>query len=300
MHGRHGGKEMAKAVEEVVVQWGLQGHCLGLTTDNASSNIATCRRLSVEGDGQGFFKSRMHFMCLSHVINLAVQLALSVKTIREVLHMVREMASWIEGEDGRSAPDRPALGDLGGAEGGSEPLQQGLQGSRGDGVPDSVDGGAVLQSRLHKGPSGKLCPLIVTALGHLKKYAYITSNEYWIATLGRDRRRASHHKQHQLVHLNDPAPDQPAPFACTPSSSSSIGFSAPSSSFSTSSSPSAPTSESSTAAASSSAIGTYAASLSSSAGACPATHGGRELLTHPENSLSMSAAASLPPVPTTT
>ncbi|CAI7855408.1 unnamed protein product [Closterium sp. NIES-54] len=61
MHRRHGGEEMAKVVEEMVVQWGLQGRCLGLTTDNASSNIAAFRRLSEEGAGQGFFNSRMRF-----------------------------------------------------------------------------------------------------------------------------------------------------------------------------------------------------------------------------------------------
>ncbi|CAI7733466.1 unnamed protein product, partial [Closterium sp. NIES-54] len=32
------------------------------------------------------------------------------------------------------------------------------------------------------GPSPTLQPMIVAALSHLKKYAYIASNEYWIAT----------------------------------------------------------------------------------------------------------------------
>ncbi|CAI7807301.1 unnamed protein product [Closterium sp. NIES-53] len=39
-----------------------------------------------------------------------------------------------------------------------------------------------MESRLAKGPSATLEPMIVAALGHLKKYANITSNEYWIAT----------------------------------------------------------------------------------------------------------------------
>ncbi|CAI7879431.1 unnamed protein product [Closterium sp. NIES-54] len=39
-----------------------------------------------------------------------------------------------------------------------------------------------MESRLAKGPSPTLQPMIVAALSHLKKYAYITSNEYWIAT----------------------------------------------------------------------------------------------------------------------
>ncbi|CAI7863839.1 unnamed protein product [Closterium sp. NIES-53] len=45
------GKEMTLVVEETVVQRGLQGCCLGLTSDNASSNIAAFRRLSEEGGG---------------------------------------------------------------------------------------------------------------------------------------------------------------------------------------------------------------------------------------------------------
>ncbi|CAI5480197.1 unnamed protein product [Closterium sp. Yama58-4] len=47
MLGRHGGKEIAKVVEETVVQWRLEGRYLGLMSDNASSNIAAFRRLSV-------------------------------------------------------------------------------------------------------------------------------------------------------------------------------------------------------------------------------------------------------------
>ncbi|CAI5960025.1 unnamed protein product [Closterium sp. NIES-64] len=39
-----------------------------------------------------------------------------------------------------------------------------------------------MESRLHKGPSATLHSLIVAALGHLKKYRYSNSNEYWIAT----------------------------------------------------------------------------------------------------------------------
>ncbi|CAI7797449.1 unnamed protein product [Closterium sp. NIES-54] len=58
---RHGGREMAQVVEETIVQWGLEGRCLGFTTDNASSNIAAFRRMSEEGGGQCFFSSRMHF-----------------------------------------------------------------------------------------------------------------------------------------------------------------------------------------------------------------------------------------------
>ncbi|CAI5990950.1 unnamed protein product [Closterium sp. NIES-65] len=40
IHGRHTGKQMARVVEDTVVQWGLETRCLGFTSDNASSNTA--------------------------------------------------------------------------------------------------------------------------------------------------------------------------------------------------------------------------------------------------------------------
>ncbi|CAI5985967.1 unnamed protein product [Closterium sp. NIES-65] len=43
IHGRHTGKQMARVVEETVVQWGLETRCFGFTSDNASSNTAAFR-----------------------------------------------------------------------------------------------------------------------------------------------------------------------------------------------------------------------------------------------------------------
>ncbi|CAI5977952.1 unnamed protein product [Closterium sp. NIES-65] len=63
IHGRHTGKQMARVVEETVVQWGLETRCFGFTSDNASSNTAAFRWMSEEGGGQCFFNSRMHFRC---------------------------------------------------------------------------------------------------------------------------------------------------------------------------------------------------------------------------------------------
>ncbi|CAI5982895.1 unnamed protein product [Closterium sp. NIES-65] len=64
IHGRHTGKQMARVVEETVVQWGLETRCLGFTSDNASSNTTAFRWMSEEGGGQCFFNSRMHFRYL--------------------------------------------------------------------------------------------------------------------------------------------------------------------------------------------------------------------------------------------
>ncbi|CAI5526634.1 unnamed protein product [Closterium sp. Naga37s-1] len=69
---RHTGEEMAQVVEEMVVQWRLQGRCLGLTTDNASSNIAAFRRLSEEGGGLCFFNTSMHFRAMHHTPSIAI------------------------------------------------------------------------------------------------------------------------------------------------------------------------------------------------------------------------------------
>ncbi|CAI5508389.1 unnamed protein product [Closterium sp. Naga37s-1] len=260
MLGRHGGREMAQVVEETVMQWGLEGRCLGFMTDNASSNIAAFRRMSEEGGGQCFFSSRMHFRCLAHVINLAVQAALAVDSIRKLLKILREMASWIGFSPQRSgsflglqrtlnSQTNPAT---------PKPTLKLVQDSptRWGSTHDMVEHAAVLQnpitvffaqtqglsktdkkkveslcltdadwetlqavktflspfakvskaaegaayptvsmvvpyynglidameSRLAKGPSPTLQPMIVATLSHLKKYAYITNNEYWIAT----------------------------------------------------------------------------------------------------------------------
>ncbi|CAI7926974.1 unnamed protein product [Closterium sp. NIES-54] len=275
MLGRHGGREMAQVVEETVVQWGLEGRCLGFTTDNASSNIAAFRRMSEEGGGQGFFSSRMHFRrvwecasvvragmwaCLAHVINLAVQTALAVDSIRKLLKILREMAWWIGFSQQRSrsflglqrtlnsqanpATPKPALklvqdsptrwgsthdmveraavlqnpitvffAQTQGFSKTDKKKVESLRLTDADWetlqavktflspfakVSKAAEGAAyptvsmvvpyynglidAMESRFAKGPSPTLQPMIVAVLSHLKKYAYINSNEYWIAT----------------------------------------------------------------------------------------------------------------------
>ncbi|CAI5996644.1 unnamed protein product [Closterium sp. NIES-64] len=260
VHGRHTGKQMARVVEETVVQWGLETCCFGFTSDNASSNTDAFRWMSEEGGGSCFFNSRMHFQCLAHVINLAVKAALAVTAIRKLLKILREMASWIGFSSQRSrkflglqrtlnaqgnpAKPKPALklvqdsptrwgsthdmveraGVL------QEPISvffaqtQGV--SKADKAKmdtlrltdadwetlDSVktflslfakvskaEEGATyptvgmvlpyynglidaMESRLAKGPSATLKPMIEAALGLLKKYELMSSNELWIAT----------------------------------------------------------------------------------------------------------------------
>ncbi|CAI5493763.1 unnamed protein product [Closterium sp. Naga37s-1] len=260
IHGRHTGKEMARVVEEMVVQWGLEERCLGFTSDNASSNTAAFRRMSEEGGGLCFFNSRMHFRCLAHVINLAVKAALAVAAIRKLLKVLREMASWIGFSPQRSGkflglqrtlnaqanPPKPKqalklVSDSPTRWGSThdmleragvlqEPITvffaqtQGL--SKADKakveslkptdadwetlhavktflslfakVSKAAEGAAyptvamvlpyynglidAMESRLAKGPSATLKPMIEAALGLLKKYELMSSNELWIAT----------------------------------------------------------------------------------------------------------------------
>ncbi|CAI5501905.1 unnamed protein product [Closterium sp. Naga37s-1] len=260
IHGRHTGKQMARVVEETVVHWGLEGRCLGFTSDNASSNVAAFRWMSEEGGGQCFFNSRMHFRCLAHVINLAVKAALAVAAIRKLLRILREMASWIGFSPQRSgkflglqrtlnaqanpAKPKPALklvqdsptrwgsthdmveraGVL------QEPITVFFAQTKGLSKADkakvdslrltdadwetlhavktflspfakvskAAEGPAyptvamvlpyynglidAMESRLAKGPSATLKPMIEAALGLLKKYELMSSNELWIAT----------------------------------------------------------------------------------------------------------------------
>ncbi|CAI5991513.1 unnamed protein product [Closterium sp. NIES-64] len=260
IHGRHTGKQMARVVEETVVQWGLETRCFGFTSDNASSNTAAFRWMSEEGGGQCFFNSRMHFRCLAHVINLAVKTALAVTAIRKLLKILREMASWIGfspqrsgkflglqrtlNAQGNPAKPKPALklvqnsptrwgsthdmveraGVL------QEPISVFFAQTQGVSKADkakmdtlrltdadsetlhsvktflslfakvsmAAEGAAyprvamvlpyyngpidAMESRLAKGPSATLKPMIEAALGLLKKYELMSSNELWIAT----------------------------------------------------------------------------------------------------------------------
>ncbi|CAI5525476.1 unnamed protein product [Closterium sp. Naga37s-1] len=271
IHGRHTGKQMARVVEETVVQWGLETRCLGFTSDNASSNTAAFNASSTractfgkKGSVRGMVvegvQVRASLLCLAHVINLAVKAALAVSTIRKLLKILREMASWIGFSPQRSgkflglqrtlnaqanpAKPKPALklvqdsptrwgsthdmveraGVL------QEPISvffaqtQGL--SKADRakvetlrltdadwetlhavktflspfakVSKAAEGAAyptvsmvlpyynglidAMESRLAKGPSATLKPMIEAALGLLKKYELMSSNELWIAT----------------------------------------------------------------------------------------------------------------------
>ncbi|CAI5986962.1 unnamed protein product [Closterium sp. NIES-64] len=131
IHGQHTGKQMARVVEDTVVQWGLETRCLGFTSDNASSNTAAFRWMSEEGGGQCFFNSCMHFRPFAKVSKAAEGAA--YPTVSMVL-----------------------------------PYYNGL-----------ID---AMESRLAKGPSATLKSIIEAALGLLKKYELMSSNELWIAT----------------------------------------------------------------------------------------------------------------------
>ncbi|CAI5990661.1 unnamed protein product [Closterium sp. NIES-64] len=261
IHRRHTGKQMARVVEETVVQWGLETRCLGFTSDNASSNTAAFRWMSEEGGGQCFFNSRMHFRCLAHVINLAVKAALAVTAIRKLLKILREMASWIgsspqrsgkflglqrtlnaQGNPARPKPALKLVQDSPTRWGSSthdmveragvlqEPISVFFAQTQGVSKADkakmdtlrltdadwetlhsvktflspfakvskAAEGAAyptvamvlpyynglidAMESRLAKGPSATLKPMIEAALGLLKKYELMSSNELWIAT----------------------------------------------------------------------------------------------------------------------
>ncbi|CAI5992769.1 unnamed protein product [Closterium sp. NIES-64] len=246
IHERHTGKQMARVVEDTVVQWGLETRCLGFTSDNASSNTAAFRWMSEEGGGQCFFNSRMHFRCLAHVINLAVKAALALTTIRKLLKILREMASWIGyspqrsgkflglqrtlNAQGNPAKPKPALKlvqDSPTRWGSTHDMVERAEGvSKADKakmdtlrltdadwetlhsvktflspfakVSKAAEGAAyptvsmvlpyynglidAMESRLAKGTLATLKPMIEAALGLLKKYELMSSNELWIAT----------------------------------------------------------------------------------------------------------------------
>ncbi|CAI5952711.1 unnamed protein product [Closterium sp. NIES-64] len=170
IHGRHTGKQMARVVEETVVQWGLETRCLGFTSDNASSNTPAFRWMSEEGGGQCFFNSRMHFQYKRECAWDGVSKADKAKmdTLRltdadwETLHFVKTFLSPFakvsKAAEGAAYPTVSMV----------LPYYNGL-----------ID---AMESRLAKGPSATLKPIIEAALGLLKKYELMSSNELWIAT----------------------------------------------------------------------------------------------------------------------
>ncbi|CAI7797321.1 unnamed protein product, partial [Closterium sp. NIES-54] len=92
-------------------------------------------------------------------------------------------------EGGESAPDRRRLKTLQAVKTFLSPFAKVSKAAEGAAYPTvsmvvPYYNGLIdaMESRLAKGPSPTLQPMIVAALSHLKKYAYITSNEYWIAT----------------------------------------------------------------------------------------------------------------------
>ncbi|CAI7907274.1 unnamed protein product [Closterium sp. NIES-53] len=114
MLGRHGGREMAQVVEETIVQCTLQlAHALpvsvGVCVGRVCGSVGVC--LTTWGSGLVFVARSNHVSsnfpfslslmlcsvrrCLAHVINLALQAALAVDSIRKLLKILREMASWI-------------------------------------------------------------------------------------------------------------------------------------------------------------------------------------------------------------
>ncbi|CAI5526647.1 unnamed protein product [Closterium sp. Naga37s-1] len=215
MLGRHGGREMAQVVEETIVQWGLEGRCLGFTIDNASSNIAAFRRMSEEGGGQCFFNSRMHFRCMEGWAGAAnpatpkpaLKLVQDSPTRWGSTHDMVERAAVLQNPitvffaqtQGLSKTDKKKVESLRLTDADWETLQavktflspfaKVSKAAEGAAYPTvsmvlPYNNGLIdaMESRLAKGPSPTLQPMIVAALSHLKKYAYITSNEYWIAT----------------------------------------------------------------------------------------------------------------------
>ncbi|CAI7916442.1 unnamed protein product [Closterium sp. NIES-53] len=176
MLGRHGGREMAQVVEETVVQWGLEGRCIGVTSDNTSGNIAAFRRMSEEGGGQCFFNSRMHFRFphTSPQTIPSIQQGLSKTDKKRVESLRLTDADWETLQVVKTFLS-PFTKVSKAAEGAAYPTVSMV-------VPYYNDPIDAMKSRLAKGPSPTLQPMIVAALSHLKKYAYITSNKYWIAT----------------------------------------------------------------------------------------------------------------------
>ncbi|CAI5481561.1 unnamed protein product [Closterium sp. Yama58-4] len=95
MSAGHTGADIAKRFEEVVTAWNLVGRCHGITTDNASNNDSAVRELSDDDTRFPLIDKDMWFRCMAHVLNLAVQKALAVDTVKEALKRIRDTATFV-------------------------------------------------------------------------------------------------------------------------------------------------------------------------------------------------------------
>ncbi|GJP41262.1 hypothetical protein CLOM_g926 [Closterium sp. NIES-68] len=95
---RHTGRLIADVFARVIREWELVGFCMGVTTDNASSNTAAMRRLAGLGChalATPLLADGMHFRCLAHIPYLAVQRALKLPAVRVPLKLLRDIATFV-------------------------------------------------------------------------------------------------------------------------------------------------------------------------------------------------------------
>ncbi|CAI5470310.1 unnamed protein product [Closterium sp. Yama58-4] len=109
MSAGHTGADIAKRFEEVVTAWNLVGRCHGITTDNASNNDSAVRELSDDDARFPLIDKDMWFRCMAHVLNLAVQKALAVDTVKEALKRIRDTATFVGMSPKRMARFRKEL-----------------------------------------------------------------------------------------------------------------------------------------------------------------------------------------------
>ncbi|XP_057451882.1 zinc finger BED domain-containing protein RICESLEEPER 2-like [Lotus japonicus] len=98
----HSGQELAKIVNDFLVDWGIEGKIFSLTLDNAKSNDTLEKSLrdtlknnkSLLCDGEFF-----HVRCCAHILNLIVQDGLDVAN--DALSKIRESVKYVRATQGR-------------------------------------------------------------------------------------------------------------------------------------------------------------------------------------------------------
>ncbi|CAI5482590.1 unnamed protein product [Closterium sp. Yama58-4] len=103
LKGSHTGDLIANELEMVLREWGLEKMLFAVTCDNAENNSRAMRLLAGVPDRTPGSRPRhppllsrwRHFMCVAHVVNLAVQAALKVDEVAEPLKRLRDVANFI-------------------------------------------------------------------------------------------------------------------------------------------------------------------------------------------------------------
>ena len=85
----------------MLIEFELSDKVISITTDNGSNMVAACRLLKNQFNIQTSTSEFVHFRCICHVLNLAIQAGINeekylIKKLRKLCKKVRKSQSFLE------------------------------------------------------------------------------------------------------------------------------------------------------------------------------------------------------------